>query len=161
MVVADVVTNSFDLTSFMLCTPEIVVRLRPEQIQNRLWTVIQKAATRIWGSKTPQLGGLIGSVIGAGLVVVFFGNGLRFSMEQAAKPIAEHNYFDFHIPIAIASALFVLAMIVVFVVSIGYMLVRIFEILLIAYSVRKMLFVLGVSLFLMSRVYALVHAVIG
>jgi hypothetical protein len=161
MVVADVVTNSFDLVSFLICTPEIVVRLHPEEIRNRLWTVIKRAATRIWGGKTPQLSGLIGSAIGAGLAFAFFGNGLRVSVEQAAKPIAEHNYFDFHIPIAIMSALIAIAVLVVFVVSVGHMLVRVSDKLLEAYSIRKMLFVVGVGLFLMSRVYALVHAVTG
>ena len=161
MVAADVVTNSFDLVSFMLCTPEIVARLHPEQIQNRLWMVIKKATAVFWGSETPQLSRLIGSVFGAGLVLAFFVNGLRVSVEEVAKPIAEHKYFDFHIPIAIGMALPVIVALVAFVASIGYALVRISEKMLEAYSVKKMLFVFGVGLFFMSRLYALAHAVTG
>jgi hypothetical protein len=85
MVSTEVLTNSFDLLSFMFCTPEIVAR---EDIENRIWDILRKTAAYFWGNKTPSLSYLIGSVFGAGLILAFFGNGLRASVKEAAQHIA-------------------------------------------------------------------------
>ena len=102
---------------------------------------------------------LIGSVFGAGLVLAFFGNGVRISVKQAAQPIADRDFTDFHIPLALAMAVPALVALVVFVGSIAYLLVRVSEKMLEAYPVRKLLFGLGAGLFFLSRLYALCVAI--
>jgi hypothetical protein len=161
MVAAEILTNSFDLLSFMFCTPEIIARLHPEKIEGGLWNVLNKAAACFWGSSTPELSRLMGSVFGAGLGLAFFGNGLRISIREAAQPIADHDFTDFHVPLALAMAIPALVALVVFVASIAYLLVRVSEKLLEAYPVRKLLFGLGAGLFFLSRLYALCMAIFG
>lgn len=127
MVAAEILTNSFDLMSFVFCTPEILAHLQPEKIEGRLWNALKKAAAVFWGSNTPEVSRLIGSVFGAGLVLAFFGNGVRISVKQAAQPIADRDFTDFHIPLALAMAVPALVALVVFVGSIAYLLVRVSE----------------------------------